>query len=65
MGTYQELFVKKIEFANRIIVGNQGGSAINCDYIVFAERKDTSKNIPEYEGLTPNDYPGDNDEYRL
>ena len=65
VGTYQELFVKKIESANRIIIGNQGGSAINCDYIVFAERKDTSKNIPEYEGLTPNDYPGDNDEYRL
>ena len=27
------------------------------------QKKDTSKNIPEYQGLTPADYPGDNDNY--
>jgi hypothetical protein len=32
---------------------------------VYGERKDTSKNIPEYKGLTPDDYPGDNNEYNL
>ena len=26
---------------------------------VYAERKDVEKNIPEYEGESPKDYPGD------
>jgi hypothetical protein len=63
VGYYQELFVEKIEWGTRIKIKNNSGAAINCDYTVFAERKDTSKNIPEYEGLTPADYPGDNREY--
>lgn len=63
IGHFQELFVDKIEWGTRIIVKNNAGSAINCTYIVFAERKDTSKNISEYPGLTPADYPGDNKEY--
>ena len=62
---YQELFVKKVESDYRIIIGNQAGSAVNCDYVVFGERKDTGKNIPEYEGQTPKDYPGDNDQYSI
>jgi len=36
---------------------------IDCFYQVYGERKDTTKNISEYEGLTPDDYPGDNREY--
>jgi len=63
VGYYQELFVDNIEWGTRIIVKNNSGAGINCDYTVFAERKDTSKNIPEYKGLTPTDYPGDNSEY--
>jgi len=63
VGHYQELFVDKIEWGTKIIVKNNSGATINCDYTVFAERKDTTKNIPEYEGLTPEDYPGDNREY--
>ena len=34
-----------------------------CFYHVYGERKDTTKNISEYQGLTPDDYPGDNREY--
>jgi hypothetical protein len=63
VGHYQELYVDKIEWGSRIQIKNNAGSAINCDYIVFAERKDTCKNISEYKGLTPADYPGDNSEY--
>lgn len=63
VGHYQELFVKEIESETHVIIGNQAGSAINCYYTVFAERKDVDKNISEYEGLTPKDYPGDNREY--
>lgn len=63
IGFYQELFVEKIEWGTHIIIKNNSGASINCTYVVYGERKDTSKNIPEYKGLTPNDYPGDNREY--
>jgi len=60
---YQELFVEKIEWGSRIVIKNNSGASINCSYVVYGERKDLSKNIPEYKGLTPSDYPGDNTEY--
>jgi hypothetical protein len=68
VGSEQNLYVKEI-VDNKIYVG--GGVLMNGErlfkyhYTVFAERKDTEKNIPEYKGLTPDDYPGDNSEYRL
>jgi hypothetical protein len=62
---YQELFVDKIEWGSRIIIKNNLGGPIHCDFVIFAERKDTAKNIAEYKGLTPNDYPGDNNEYTI
>ena len=65
IGCYQELFVEKIEWGKRIIVKNASGGPINCSFVVYAERKDTEKNIPEYIGLTPDDYPGDNGEYTI
>lgn len=65
IGVYQELFVEKIEWGKRIIVKNNLGGPINCNFVIFAERKDTEKNIPEYRGLTPADYPGDNSEYNI
>jgi hypothetical protein len=61
---HQELFVDKIE-SNRIIVKNNAGGPIHCSYTVFGERIDGERNIPEYQGLTPNDYPGDNSEYTI
>lgn len=65
VGSWQELYVEKIEWGTQIIIKNNSGSQINCDYVVFGERKDTTKNIPEYPGLTPDDYPGDNREYNI
>jgi len=65
IGRWQELYVEKIEWGNQIIVKNNSGSQINCDYVVFGLRKDTARNIPEYPGLTPEDYPGDNREYNI
>ena len=62
IGTYQELFVEKIESETNIVIKNNSGSTINCSYVVYGERIDTSKNIPEYEGEYK-DYPGDNSEY--
>lgn len=62
IGSYQELFVDKIEWGSRVIVKNNAGSSIHCHYTISAERIDVEKNIPEYEG-TYDDYPGNNDEY--
>jgi len=62
IGQYQELFVAKIE-GTQIHIRNNSAGAINCSYVVYGERKDTSRNISEYEGTSPADYPGDNREY--
>lgn len=68
VGQHQKLFVEDIK-DNKIYIGggvpSNGQTLYNYHYTVFAERKDTEKNIPEYKGLTPNDYPGDNSDYRL
>jgi len=63
IGSYQELFVEKIDWGTKIIVKNNAGGPINCSYVVYGERKDVSPNISEYKGLTEVDYPGDNNEY--
>lgn len=61
ISVYQELFVEKIE-NNKVIVKNNSGGMIKCNYLICAERKDVEKNIPEYEGQYK-DYPGDNSQY--
>ena len=65
IGSYQQLFVETIDLKNGIVIGNNSGDQFNYQYTVFAERIDGEKNIPEYEGLTPDDYPGDNREYNI
>ena len=65
IGSYQQLFVETIDLKNGIVIGNNSGDQFNYQYTVFAERIDGEKNIPEYEGLTPDDYPGDNKEYNI
>lgn len=64
VGSFQELFVKEI-VGTKIIVGNNSGNQINCNYTVFAERKLNDKLQVEYEGQSPADYPGDNSQYSL
>lgn len=61
---YQELYVEKIN-AEKITIKNNISEELSCNYIVYGERKDGEKLIPEYKGLTPNDYPGDNSEYNI
>ena len=65
MGSYQELYVEKIEWGTKVTVKNASGGPIRCSYVVFAERKDVEKLIPEYEGETPESYPGNNDVYDI
>ena len=65
VGFYQELFIETIDLKKGIIISNKCGDEFNYQYTIFAERIDGEKNIPEYEGLTPDDYPGDNSDYRI
>ena len=65
MGSFQPLFYKEIEWGKSFRVYNSDGGPINCSYVIYAERLDVEKNIPVYEGLTTDDYPGDNSGYRL
>jgi hypothetical protein len=58
VGSYQELFMEKIEWGKKIIIKNASGGPINCHYTVYAERIDMDKLIVEYEGDSPKDYPG-------
>lgn len=62
---YQELFVEKIEWGTKIIIKNNLGTSISCDYVVYGKRKTKDNLQPEYEGKTPQDYPGNNEEYSL
>lgn len=59
IGSYQELYVEKIEWGNKVTIKNNAGGPINCSYVIYGERCDIEKNIPEYEGESPSDYPGD------
>ena len=64
IGHSQDLIVESIEWGKRIRIKSGNGTAINCYYQVWADRLG-EKLIVEYEGKTPNDYPGDNSEYSL
>ena len=64
IGAHQDIIVKRWDDEN-IFLQAQGGLPINCFYHVYAERKDIEKLIPEYEGKTIVDYPGDNSVYSI
>ncbi len=58
IGSHQDIIIKRWD-SKKIYLQAKGGMPIDCFYHVYAERKDTEKLIPEYEG-TIEDYPGDN-----
>ena len=64
IGSYQELYVKTIEYGKRVIVRNAAGGAIKADYQVWADRAG-EKVIVEYEGKSAADYPGDSRMYSV
>ena len=63
IGTYQYLYYTVAK--NRIIVKNHSNLPTHCSYIIYGERKDGERLIPEYEGNSPEDYPGKNDQYSI
>lgn len=58
VGSHQDIIVKRWD-EEKVYLQSKGGIPIDCFYYIMAERKDTEKLIPEYEG-TIEDYPGDN-----
>jgi len=58
IGSHQDVIVKRWDDSN-IYLQSNGNMPIDCFYHIMAERKDTEKLIPEYQG-TIEDYPGDN-----
>lgn len=64
VNSIQNIAVKEIT-RDKIILISNFSSPIDCFYHVFAERNDGEKLIPEYTGISPADYPGNNDEYSI
>lgn len=64
VGSHQDIIVKSWD-DEKVYLQSNGGLPIDCFYTIYAERIDGDKLIPEYPGLTPDDYPGDNTEYNI
>jgi hypothetical protein len=60
IGSHQDVIVKRWD-DEKIYLQSNGGLPIDCFYYIMAERIDTEKLIPEYEGNIE-DYPGDNNQ---
>lgn len=60
IGSHQDIIIKRWD-QEKIYLQSKGNMPIDCFYHVYAERIDTEKLIPEYEG-TIEDYPGDNNQ---
>lgn len=65
IGSTQDLIVEKIEWGSRIIIKSGNASNIDCYYLIHGTRTDGESLIVEYEGDSPADYPGNNDEYSV
>ena len=68
IGSSQDLMVDKIEWGKKIIIKSGNASAIDCFYEVKAARYIDPENHDEklhvvYDGDSPADYPGNNDNY--
>ena len=64
IGSHQDVIVKRWD-AEKVELQAKPGIPIHCFYHIFAERTDGEKLIVEYEGESPEDYPGDNTQYSI
>jgi len=64
IGAHQNVIVKRID-EEKVYLQAHGGMPINCFYHIYGTRADGERLIPEYEGETPADYPGNNEEYSV
>jgi len=49
----------------KIVIKEADDKSIDCFYHVYGERKDVEKNIAEYVGESPADYPGNQSDYSI
>ena len=64
IGSHQNVIIKRID-EEKVYLQSQGNMPIDCFYHIYAERKDGETLIPEYQGSSPAQYPGNNDEYSV
>lgn len=64
IGAHQDIIVKRID-EDKVYLQSKGGMPIHCFYQIFGTRSDGERLIPEYEGESPADYPGNNNEYSV
>ena len=64
IGAHQNVIVKRID-EDSVHLQAQGGMPINCHFHVFGTRSDIDRLTAEYQGATPADYPGNNDDYQI
>jgi len=64
IGAHQDVIVKRID-DKKVYLQARSGMPIHCYYHIFAERCDGERLISEYEGTSPKDYPGNNNEYSV
>ena len=64
IGAHQDVIVKRID-EEKVYLQSRSGIPIHCFYHIFGTRMDGERLIPEYEGQSPADYPGNNDEYSV
>jgi len=66
----QNLYVKDIQYGRRVIVGNEDGSLPTCFYEIWVARWINPRDHDEelhvvYDGETPDDYPGNNENFLI
>jgi hypothetical protein len=62
--SHQNVIIKRID-EKKVYLQSQGNIPIDCFYHIYAERKDGETLISEYQGDSPAQYPGNNDEYSV
>ena len=65
IGSSQDLIVDSIEWGSVIKIKSGNASRIDCYYVIQASRIDGEPLIVEYEGETPEEYPGSKDQFSI
>jgi hypothetical protein len=64
IGSHQNVIVKRIG-DNKVYLQANGGMPIDCYFHIYGTRADGERLISEYEGESPANYPGNNNEYSI
>ena len=65
IGSYQELYIKNIEWGQKVTVMNSTSGSIHCFYSIWASRIDGEPLVVEYEGEDPSSYPGNSEQFSI